>query len=72
MPLSFTGEHVETATGFSLKAKDVYGATVAVKATKEVVHQEGLFHVQQVASDKFDMGKIESDGSVSVRTSDFA
>lgn len=69
--MQFTGEHGPVKAGISLKATDSFGAIVIVMATKEVVQQYGLYSVHLVASDKYDSGQVESDGSVLVQMVDF-
>ena len=71
MPLNFPGQMVQSETGFSIRATD--SATrklVIVKASAEAIQDHGEHRVQQVASDKYDSGKIESDGSILVHAGD--
>lgn len=71
MPLSFTGEQSGTNAGISLRAQDHNGKHVVVLATHEAMQDHGLQSVEQAASTKYDAGKIEANGTVTVRTSDF-
>jgi hypothetical protein len=71
MPLTLTGEQLETTAGVSLRTQDQNGKYVVVLATHEAVQDHGLQRVEQVASSKYDTGKIEANGTVTVRTSDF-
>ena len=72
MPLYFTDEEAETLNGVSIEARDVSGKTVVVKASSEAIQDYGRSKVEEVASDKFDRGEIEADGTVLVRTVDCA
>jgi hypothetical protein len=73
MPLIFQGEMIETLTCISIKAIDAStGETVIVKASHEAFQDYQLCGVQEVASDKYDRGQSEADGSIIVRTADFA
>jgi hypothetical protein len=72
MPLTFTGLSVETETGFSLQAQDDQGKIVPVKVSHEAMQDFDLSDVQEAASTKFDQGKTEKDGSVSVKTADLS
>ena len=73
MPLIFPGETIETLTCVSIKATDSStGEPVIVKASHEAIQDYQLCGVQEVASDKYDRGQIEADGSIIVRTADFA
>jgi hypothetical protein len=40
-------------------------------ASLEAVQDDGLFDVQQVASNKYDSGQLESNGTLGGRSSDF-
>jgi hypothetical protein len=72
MTLIYMGDSVRTENGVSLRAKDsISGRTVAVKASDEVLRDFGLPKVQAMGQTKFDAGKIQEDGCVSVSTSDF-
>ncbi len=71
MPLSFPGETVENIDGLSIRATDPAGKQVVVRASHEVVQDHGLSDVQQVASDKYDNGQLESNGNIVVRNADF-
>ena len=75
MPLNFTGRTVESPdlTGISVQAEDAAtGEPVFVKSSHEAIQNYGLSRVQQVASDKYDKGKTQSDGSVRVHTDECA
>ena len=72
MPLYFSGEAVETLNGPIMRAKDSNGKTVIVRASSEAIQDYGELKVQEVASDMFDRGQCEADGSVFVRTGDCA
>ena len=59
MPLHFTGETAEDLTGRSIQAKDsTTGKPVVVKASHEAIQDHALPRVQEVASDKYDKGKV--------------
>jgi len=71
MPLDFTGRTVNDVTGVSIQAVDsATGAPVVVKASHEAIQDHGLSRVQEVASNKFDLRNVESDGSIFVREAD--
>jgi hypothetical protein len=75
MPLNFTGKTVESPdlTGISIQANDATtGMPVVVKSSHEAIQDYGLSRVQGVASDKYDKGKIQSDGSVRVHVDECA
>jgi hypothetical protein len=72
MPLYFSGEAVETLNGLTIRATDSNGKTVVVRATSEAIQDHGQSMVERVASDMFDRGQFEADGSVFVRTRDCA
>ena len=73
MPLDFTGITVPDLTGISIQATDfATGKPVVVKASHEAIQDCGQPRVEAVASDKYDSGKIEFDGSVLVHTADCA
>ena len=67
MPLYFSGRTVETLDGLSIAATDSTGKTVVVKASHEAIQDHGQSKVEEVASERFDRGEIEADGSVLVR-----
>lgn len=72
MGIVFTGEEVETLNGVSMKAVDAKtGDVVAVTVSTEALQDYGVFRVRQVAESKYDGGKREPDGSVSVKAADF-
>lgn len=64
MPLTFNGRSVKTEDYISLQAKDSGGTTVPVKVSLEAHQDFSLPDIYQVASDKFDQGEVEPDGSV--------
>ena len=75
MPLIFTGITVERSdlNGLSIQAKDsATGKTVVVVASYEAIQDYGQDRAQDVASDKYDKGKTEPDGSVLVYTAECA
>jgi len=73
MPLDFTGRTNEDVTGVSIQATDSgTGKPVVVRASHEVIQDKGLPQVKEVASNKYDVGNFEPDGSISVRDADFA
>jgi hypothetical protein len=72
MPLNFSGEAVETLNGLTLRATDSNGKTVVVRASSQAIQDYGQSVVERVASDLFDRGQLEADGSVFVRTRDCA
>jgi hypothetical protein len=75
MPLNFTGKTIESPdlTGISIQAEDAAtGNPVVVKSSHEAIQAYGLSRVQEVASDKYDKGKTQSDGSVRVHTDECA
>lgn len=73
MPLQFPGDSTPTNTGISIRAIDTdTGRTVVVIASQEVIQDYGLDEVQRKASEKFDSRKQEPNGTVSIRTGDFA
>jgi hypothetical protein len=45
---------------------------VVVKASHEAIQDYGQFRVQEIASNKYDKGTTESDGSVRVHIADCA
>lgn len=71
MPLQFSGASADTISGVSIRAIDQSGKQVAVMASHEVIQDHGLDQVQQVASDKYDRGRVEANGTVVVRAADF-
>ena len=72
MALTYSGESVPTENGFSLRAEDsISGKIVTVKASHEVIQDYGLPQVQAMGEKKYNSGKIEENGTVLVRTSDF-
>lgn len=71
MPLTFTGAMFPTEVGVTMRAINGAGEPVVVKSSQEAIDDYGLGQVQSVASEKYDAGKVEADGTVSVRTSDF-
>ena len=70
MPLSFPGGTAESIDGFSIRATDSAGKMVIVRASHEVIQDHELSDVQQVASDKYDNGQREANGTIVVRNSD--
>jgi hypothetical protein len=73
MPLSFTGDEAPDGTfGTSFRAKDQHGKPVAVRVSEEALQDYELSQIKQVASDKYDAGTIEANGTVTVRTADLA
>ena len=74
MPLNFTGTTGESPDyGLSIQANDAAtGKPVVVKSSHEAIKIYGLSRVQVVASDKYDKGKTQSDGSVRVHTDECA
>ena len=72
MPLTFPGQTTETESRVSIRATDPEGKQVAVAASHEAIQDYGLSRVEEVASDKFDNRKFETDGSIFVRTADFS
>ena len=71
MPLTLTGEQIETIEGVSLRTQNQHGEYVIVLATHGATQDHGLHHVERVASSKYDAGKVETNGTVTVRTLDF-
>lgn len=72
MPLYFPGEIVPTTKDtLSIRAKDPTGMQVGVIATHEVIQDHGLDPVKNVASNKYDNSKFESDDSIFVSKADF-
>jgi hypothetical protein len=75
MPLNFPGAPVGSpdVTGISIQAKDAAtGKRVVVKSSLEAMQDYGLSRVQEVASDKYDKGKTQSDGSIRVHADECA
>lgn len=72
MPLRFPGQTTETESRVSIRATDFAGKQVVVAASHEAIQDYGMSRVQEVASDKFDSGKFETDSSIFVRTADFS
>ncbi|WP_144259568.1 hypothetical protein [Methylocystis sp. ATCC 49242] len=69
MPLNFTGKRVESPDGVSIQATDAAtGKPVVVKSSHMAIQDYGMSRVEKVASDKYDKGKTQSDGSVRVHT----
>ena len=72
MPLSFTGVETPDGThGVSFRAKDHNGKHLAVQVSHYVLQDYDRSQIEQMASDKYDAGKIEANGTVVVRTKDF-
>jgi hypothetical protein len=72
VPLMFHEDPIPMIEGFAIRATDSAGKLVPVRASQEVVQDHGLHDVQRMASDKYDKGQFQPDGSVVVRNSDFA
>jgi hypothetical protein len=75
MPLNFPGTTVGSpdVTGISIQAKDAAtGKPVLVKSSLEAMQDYGLSRVQEVASDKYDKGETQSDGSIRVHADECA
>jgi hypothetical protein len=72
MPLIFTGQQAKTMTGVSLQATNSEGESVVVQASDEAIQDFGMGRVQDVASNKYDKGQTEGDGSIFIRTVDCA
>lgn len=81
MPLIVTGNPVEirdmdgfpSKNGFSIEARvSATGRPVLVNISYEAIQDYGFDRAQNVASDKYDRGRIERDGSVNVYTSECA
>jgi hypothetical protein len=75
MPLKFTGKSFESRdlTGISIQAEDAgTGESVVVKSSHEAIRIYGLSRVQEVASNKYDKAKTQSDGSIRVHTEECA
>jgi hypothetical protein len=73
--LKFSGKSFESPdlTGISIQAEDAgTREAVVVKSSHEAIRIYGLSRVQEVASDKYDKGKTQSDGSVRVHTDECA
>jgi hypothetical protein len=70
MPLSFTGDQMETIAGVSIRATDHTGKRVVVIASQEAVQDHEIADVQNAASEKYDRGEVEADGTVRVRNAD--
>ena len=71
MPLNFTYDMIDWTSSVSLHAIDATGKRVVIMVSHEAMHDYGASHSREVASDKYDNGLIEPDGTVVVRTSDF-
>ena len=76
MSLKFSGKSFESPdlTGISvIQAEDAgTGESVIVKSSHEAIRIYGLSRVQEVASDKNDKAKTQSDGSIRVHTDECA
>jgi len=70
VPLNFSGQQIKTETGTNFEAFD-HQKRVVVKASDEALQDYGENSVRLKASDKYDEGRVETDGSVRVTTSDF-
>jgi hypothetical protein len=70
MPLSFTGESLQTMNTTNYKATGSQGELVIVEASHEALQDFGEAAVQQRAGSKYDAGYV-SNNIVNVRTSDF-
>ncbi len=73
MPLTDTGNHVQTVTGENADTRDSTGQPVTVTATSEVIRDFGWANIIEVASRKYDSGDYKMHGArpvVSVTTSD--
>lgn len=70
MPLSFTGESLQTMNSTNYKATGSQGELVIVEASHEALQDFGEDAVHRAASRKYDAGRV-SNNMVSVRTSDF-
>ena len=70
MPLSYTGESMNTMTGTSYKASGSQGELVIVEISHEALQDYGEAACQQKGSQKYDSGAI-SNNKVYVRTGDF-
>ena len=73
MPFSFSGMEVPDVNrgGVWLQAKDANtNAAIRVFTSREAMDDHGLARVRDVASEKYDRGRLEVDGSVFVRTGD--
>lgn len=71
MPLNFTDDLIDWTSGISIRATNTTGKSVVVMVSHEAMNDYGRSHAQEVASDKYDKGQIEPNGTIAVRTADF-
>jgi hypothetical protein len=71
MPLIFSGQQARTSFDYSFQASDAETKTpVRVKVSREALEDYGVDKVKIIANSKYDGGKIDSDGGVTVHTAD--
>lgn len=71
MPLTLTGEQVAMVSGTSFRAEDQQGKKVAVHVSDEALQDHSLGHIERIASEKYDAGLTDANGTVVVRPADF-
>jgi hypothetical protein len=70
MPLTYTGESMQTMTGASYKAMGSQNELVIVDISHEAIQDFGEDTCQAKGSQKYDAGQV-SNNTVTVRASDF-
>lgn len=70
MPLSYTGDSINTLTGTNYRANGSNGEPVIVEISHEALQDHGEGACQQKGSEKYD-GGLGSGNKIYVRISDF-
>lgn len=71
MGLTFTSDESQNLTGYILRAKDdETGSVVIVHVSIEVTQDHSLDEAKIVADRKYEIGQIEENGTVSIKTTD--